>query len=69
MVVSRAARELTIRTDAGETKSFRITPRTKIRWHGLPVRIAAIRPGRLVEVTHTPVGEALRIVIRARRLT
>ena len=69
VVVSRAAHVLTILTDAGEAMSFRITQRTKIRWHGLPARIAALRPGRFVEVAHTPAGEALRVAIHARRST
>jgi len=66
VIVTRTAHVLTIRTDAGSTMSFRITPRTRIRWRGLPVRLGALRPGRFAEVAHTADGEALRIVVRLR---
>jgi hypothetical protein len=68
VIVSRAARVLTIRTDDGVTMRFRITLRTKIRWRGLPAGIGALRRGRFAEVAHTAGGEALRIVVRARGL-
>jgi len=66
VIVSRVGRVLTIQTDDGATMSFRLTVRTKIRWRGLPVRLAALRAGRFAEVTHTTGGEALRIVVRLR---
>jgi hypothetical protein len=66
VIVSRARRALTIRTGGGTTLSFRITSRTTIRWRGLLVRAAALRPGRFAQVAHTPGGEALRVVVRLR---
>jgi hypothetical protein len=68
VVVSLAARVLTIRTPSGTELTFRISARTRIRWRGLPATIAAIRPGRLVVVAHTAGGEALRLAVRPRRL-
>jgi hypothetical protein len=65
-IVSRTGVVLRIRTADGTTMSFRLTARTKIRWHGLPARVAALRPGRFATVVHTASGEALRIVIRLR---
>ena len=67
VVVSREGRILTIRTDAGAALTFRLTLRTKIRFRGLPARLGAVRAGRLADVTHTPGGEAVRVVLRAHR--
>lgn len=67
VVVSASRRGLVIRTQNGTTLALRVTPRTRIRWHGLPATIAAVRPGRLVEVEHTHAGVAIRIAVRARR--
>jgi len=67
VVVSRAGRMLTIRTDAGAALTFRLTLRTKIRFRGAPARLAAVRAGRLAAITHTPGGEAVRVVLRARK--
>ncbi len=66
VVVSASVRGLVIRTPDGSSLTFRVTPRTRIRWHGLPATMAAVRPGRLVEVVHTRAGVALRIAVRAR---
>ena len=67
VVVSVAARAFVIRTADGATLMLRLTARTRIRWRGLPARIAAIQPGRVVEVTVTPRGEAIRVVVHGRR--
>jgi hypothetical protein len=66
VVVSASARALVIRAPDGESLTFRVTARTKIRWRGAPVTMAAVRPGRFVEVTHSQ-GVAIRIAVRARR--
>ena len=63
-VAAVSARALTVRTAGGENVTFRITARTKIRVRGLPTRLAAVRPGRVVDVTHTRGGEARRIAVR-----
>jgi len=67
VVVSRAGRILTIRTDAGPALTFRLTLRTTIRFRGLPAGLGAVRAGRLAAVTHTPAGEAVRVVLRAHK--
>ena len=67
VVVSASLRGLVIRTPDGTTLSFRVIPRTRIRWRGLAATMAAVRPGRVVGVAHTRAGVAIRIVIRARR--
>jgi hypothetical protein len=67
VVVSVLRTAIVIRTPDGATMRFRVTARTKIRWRGLPATIAAVRPGRLVQVTHTQGGAAIRIAVRARR--
>ena len=66
VVVSVSGRVLVIRT-AGATLRFQVTARTAIRWRGLPATVAALRPGRLVQVTHTQGGAAIRIAVRAAR--
>lgn len=68
IVVSVSGRTFVVRPlDAESTLTFRVTLRTRVRWRGLPATISAIRPGRFVEVTHTPRGEAIRVVVRGRR--
>jgi hypothetical protein len=67
VVVSVSRRVLVIRKPDGATLTFQVTARTKIRWRGLPATIAAVRPGRLVQVTYTQGGAAIRIAVRAHR--
>ena len=67
VVVSVSGRTFTIRTLDGAPLTFQITARTRVRVRGLPATFAAIQPGRLVEVTHTPRGEAIRVAVRGRR--
>lgn len=67
VVVSVSGRIFTIRTLDGASLTFRVTARTRVRVRGLPATIAAIQPGRLVEVTHTSRGEAIRVAVRGRR--
>ena len=67
VVLSASPRALVIRTLDGSSLTFHVTPRTRIRWHGLPATMAAVRPGRVVEVAHTHAGVAIRIAVRARR--
>lgn len=67
VVVSASLRVLVIRTPDGATLTFRVTARTRIRWRGAPATMAAVRPGRLVEVAHTRAGVAIRIAVRAGR--
>jgi len=67
VVVSVSGRTFVIRTLDEATHTFRVTARTRVRWRGLRVTIAAIQPGRFVEVAHTPGGEAVRVVVRGRR--
>jgi transposase InsO family protein len=66
VVVSLVARRLTIRTAPGASLVFRVTPRTRIRLRGLPATVAALRPGRVVDVTHDAAGNAFRIALRPR---
>jgi len=66
VIVSRTGVVLKIRTADGATMSFRITVRTKIRWRGLPARVAVLKPGRYATVVHTAAGEALRVAVRIR---
>ena len=61
VVVSASQHALVIRTSGGQSLSFRVTARTKIRFLGLPVRPAVLRLGRVVEVAHTKAGEAIRV--------
>src|SRR5262249_33540755 len=68
VVVSASPGGLVIRTADGTTRAFRVTPRTRVRWRGFPVTMAAVRPGRLVEVAHTRAGVAIRIAVRARQV-
>jgi hypothetical protein len=65
-VVSVAARRLTVRTAGGGSLEFRLTARTRIRVRARPATLAALRPGRVVDVTHDAAGEALRIIVRSR---
>jgi hypothetical protein len=67
VVLSAFLREVVIRTPDGRSLTFRVTARTRIRWRGLPATMAAVRPGRFVEVAHTKGGVAIRIAVRARR--
>ena len=67
VVLSASPRALVIRTLDGASLAFGVTPRTRIRWHGLPATMAAVRPGRVVEVAHTRASVAIRIAVRARR--
>jgi hypothetical protein len=64
--VSLVFNRLTIRTASGASLVFRITPRTRIRVRGLPATLAALRPGRVVDVAHDAAGNALRIAVRPR---
>ena len=66
VVVSLIVRRLTIRTAPGASFVFRITARTRIRVRGLPATVAALRPGRVVDVAHDAAGNALRIAVRPR---
>jgi hypothetical protein len=67
VVQSASARTVVIRTLVGASLTLRVTPRTKIRWRGLPATVAALQPGRLVEIAHTRAGVAVRIAVRGRR--
>ena len=67
IVLSASPRAVVIRTVDGSSLTFRVTLRTRIRWRGLPATMAAVRPGRVVEVAHTRAGVAIRIAVRARR--
>jgi hypothetical protein len=67
VVVSVSRRVLVIRTPDGATMRFEVTARTTFLLRGLPATIAAVRPGRLVKVTHTQGGAAIRIAVRAAR--
>lgn len=63
-VVSLAQRVLTLRRDDGSTVQARVGLRTRVRRpNGLPARRAAVRPGRLVRVTHVPGKVAVLIVV------
>jgi len=66
IVVAVAARRLTFRTASGPNLVLRITARTRIRVRVRPATVAALRPGRVADVTYTAAGEALRIVVRPR---
>ena len=68
VVLSASPRGLVIRTVDGANLAFRVTLRTRIRWRGLPATMAAVRPGRVVDVAHTRAGVAIRIAVRARRV-
>jgi hypothetical protein len=67
VVVSMAPRRLVIRRVAGDMLSFRVTFRTRFRWRGLAATAAAVRPGRVVDVSHTPGGVAVRVAVRKPR--
>ena len=67
IVVSVSCSAFVIRTLDGTTHTFHVTARTRVRWRGLRGSVAAIRPGRCVEVAHTLGGEAVRVVVRGRR--
>jgi hypothetical protein len=63
-VVSIARRVLTLRREDGSTVQARVGLRTRVRRpNGQPARRAAVRPGRLVRVTHVPGKVALLIVV------
>ena len=66
VVTSVTALVLAVRTAGGESVTYRMTARTKIRLRGLPAPLALLRPGRVVDVTHTRGGEARRIALRPR---
>jgi hypothetical protein len=68
VVVSRGAGLLTVQRADGSQVTVRLTVETIVRWrNGTPARRAAIRPGRLVEVTHTAKGVARLVVLDGRR--
>jgi hypothetical protein len=64
ILVSVSRRTVAVRTTAGETLTVRVTARTRIRVRGLAARLADLRRGAAIEVTHTPGGEALRLAAR-----